>query len=751
MEDHILDINKKYYSALSREEQLFLLFVDTRKAFDSIHHEYLFQLLEVMEFPGWVVTAIRALLSDVFVSPVLANDASLRIAVLRGVKQGCPLSPLLFILCLDPLLTHMRGLKIRDLEFHAAADDIALSAPHFSYFFPAMGSISVFSSISGLGINYDKSAVLPTLPDNFDADLIKYSPWPNLVTVSEYKHLGVLIGYDMTTERMFAAAHSEATRRLLAYRSVIRRLPVHKRIAVVNTFITPVYMYLGSYFVIPPDVIKKYANMVHHTIVPHGGSGFCYFHLPPVSKCLGSPCPLRDLWAQNLAAVALRYDASGVGPESDLRPGIWVESCLVTDHSNFAGIEMLRKWSGVRFQEGRPVLPLPEGYNSSRQANYMLIVKNSYQKSAEKDWPRKLAMFGLSAPTDSAALLRDNWASLPAGIPPYARTIFRNVLLKAIDTGTRGRFARAQTRTLAKNNINFPCPFCPEGVDDFCHFMAGCDPVKEAFRQAAGAIGAFAPLEMPVSMSYTHTLALAFKLDSIKLPKVALAFVIAFVTSLNFVRKATIARGRVLDLTNDLITRTRGIMKSVSSGARRKNAGTPEAVRAQGLIEEIPSNAITIFTDGSSYGNPGPSGAGAYVIVPGVGEFYLYQALGKGTNNRGEIWGVGMGLSFLISNNFHLSDRPVYVCTDSQLVVKVRSFKAVPRKHTDLFGAIDSLSKSFKKLICIWVPGHSGIYGNELGDRLACMGSEASSKEDLSSLPFRGAFTWVQIHRPPAV
>ena len=110
-----------------------------------------------------------------------------------------------------------------------------------------------------------------------------------------------------------------------------------------------------------------------------------------------------------------------------------------------------------------------------------------------------------------------------------------------------------------------------------------------------------------------------------------------------------------------------------------------------------------------------------------------------------------MGLSFLISNNFHLSDRPVYVCTDSQLVVKVRSFKAVPRKHTDLFGAIDSLSKSFKKLICIWVPGHSGIYGNELGDRLACMGSEASSKEDLSSLPFRGAFTWVQIHRPPAV
>ena len=125
----------------------------------------------------------------------------------------------------------------------------------------------------------------------------------------------------------------------------------------------------------------------------------------------------------------------------------------------------------------------------------------------------------------------------------------------------------------------------------------------------------------------------------------------------------------------------------------------------------------------------------------------MYQALGQGTNNRGEIWAVGMALDYIISLGIPL--KKLHFCTDSKLVIRVRTLKASPKKHIDLFRFIDTLSKQFPAIDYIWVPGHSGIYGNDLADRLANLGSTKSRRNKLPTLAFEGSFTCIEIGQAP--
>ncbi len=83
----------------------------------------------------------------------------------------------------------------------------------------------------------------------------------------------------------------------------------------------------------------------------------------------------------------------------------------------------------------------------------------------------------------------------------------------------------------------------------------------------------------------------------------------------------------------------------------------------------VDENSISIFTDGGSRGNPGPSAVGVYAIdSSGNILFQLGKRLGRATNNIAEYtavlealtWLSSYGSSQKISVNFYL---------DSQLVV----------------------------------------------------------------------------------
>jgi len=128
---------------------------------------------------------------------------------------------------------------------------------------------------------------------------------------------------------------------------------------------------------------------------------------------------------------------------------------------------------------------------------------------------------------------------------------------------------------------------------------------------------------------------------------------------------------------------------------------------------------ITLFSDGSALGNPGPGGYGTILKYDGHEKIISGSELHT-TNNRMELLGVIEGLKALKEACI------VDVISDSSYVVKginewleswiKRDFKKV--KNIDLWREYIEVSKKHK-VNAIWVRGHNGHEENEQCDKLA--------------------------------
>lgn len=138
----------------------------------------------------------------------------------------------------------------------------------------------------------------------------------------------------------------------------------------------------------------------------------------------------------------------------------------------------------------------------------------------------------------------------------------------------------------------------------------------------------------------------------------------------------------------------------------------------------------TIFADGASKGNPGPSGSGVVVYKNNKVVRYFYgNYMSHSTNNIAELHALKFALT-LAAKCIESGETCVTILTDSTYSIECvktwihgwlkSNWKNNTIKNQELIKEVFALYNEHKNKIDLgYVKGHAGIEGNELADRMA--------------------------------
>ncbi|KAL3681068.1 hypothetical protein R1sor_024024 [Riccia sorocarpa] len=111
--DSILTVKLGQEWANVTSQQSIFLKLDFVKAYDHVRHRYLWQVLEAMGFCTKFIMLIQGLVEDAHFVIHINGAFTKEIKLERGVRQGCPIAPLLFALSTQPLMALLREAQIQ--------------------------------------------------------------------------------------------------------------------------------------------------------------------------------------------------------------------------------------------------------------------------------------------------------------------------------------------------------------------------------------------------------------------------------------------------------------------------------------------------------------------------------------------------------------------------------------------------------------------------------------------------------------
>ena len=146
-----------------------LFFSDFEKAFDSLDHNFMIRCLKHFNFGDSLISWINLFYEKSVSCTINNGHMSNFFPIERGVRQGCPLSPYLFILCIELLSyeistnSSIKGVNYKGHEVKNSlfADDATFITDGTEQSFTTLIDVlDNFSFISGLKLNSSKCSIL---------------------------------------------------------------------------------------------------------------------------------------------------------------------------------------------------------------------------------------------------------------------------------------------------------------------------------------------------------------------------------------------------------------------------------------------------------------------------------------------------------------------------------------------------------------------------------------------------------------
>ena len=247
-----------------------LLFLDFKKAFDSISREYLIAALEAHNFGPEFITWVKVIYNDTSSCLIQNGNVSAFFSLEKGVRQGCPLSALLFIIAIETLACKIRqskqinGIKLPKQDYEKAEARVALYADDITIFTESASDINKvlkivndLTKVSGLRLNVQKTEALWIGSNKRNQNKPFGLNW-KIKHDDTVKSLGVCFSNSKPLteiEQNWSAKVDTIKNIINAWKR--RNLTIVGRITVVKCLLASQLSYIGSVMRVPDEVVNE--------------------------------------------------------------------------------------------------------------------------------------------------------------------------------------------------------------------------------------------------------------------------------------------------------------------------------------------------------------------------------------------------------------------------------------------------------------------------------------------------------------
>jgi hypothetical protein len=278
--EHAILLNELFQDARRKGKDLYVTTIDFANAFGSVPHELIFSTMKQRGFPEWVIEIVKDMYDDAKSTILHRGEQTEPISWRKGVKQGCPLSPLLFNLCLEPLLEAIQKMEkigapvalpgevTVEFKAQAYADDLLLISGRRSGIEVMLGTVGEYEDWAKMGVNDVKcETVTYTHDDNgrraYDEEALKLKGRAirSLTMGESAKYLGTPVAAHRTVKlkptRIVLTEMKE-----LILRITSSPLRIVQKLHAIKTFALPKIDYL----LMNADVGVKYLDILDENI-----------------------------------------------------------------------------------------------------------------------------------------------------------------------------------------------------------------------------------------------------------------------------------------------------------------------------------------------------------------------------------------------------------------------------------------------------------------------------------------------------
>ena len=243
---------------------LYLNFIDFQKAFDSVDRETIWKLLNYYGIPEILISLIKELYEEATCQVIHNGKLTEPFNIQTGVRQGCMLSPMIFLLVVDWVMTQTTKDKntgiqwtftqhLEDLDF---ADDICLTSQKQQHMQIKTDNLAKEAAKTGLLINKDKTELIKI---NAKQQTPIKLEGENVKEVTSFTYLGSIVSASGGTDEDVKARIGKARHAFITLRPVWKStsLSLKNKLRIFNSNVKSVLLYGSETWRVTKSISNK--------------------------------------------------------------------------------------------------------------------------------------------------------------------------------------------------------------------------------------------------------------------------------------------------------------------------------------------------------------------------------------------------------------------------------------------------------------------------------------------------------------